>query len=124
MSAEQVGAENPSAAFLDQHLVAGVFLANPSGGIPAGGNSSLGLEAQALFPSGLFLQADRSQWRDRKNDARDGEGVGVVVVVFEQGRRGDPALVAPHRGQRRAPTAGGIAVRINRLVREPLGGMV
>src|SRR2546422_7415834 len=124
MSAEQVGAENPSAAFLDQHVVAGVFLANPSGGIPAGGNSPLGLEAKALFPSGLFLQADRSQWRDSKNDTRDGEVVGLVTVAFEQVRRDDPALVARHGGQRRATTGGGIACRIDCLVRDALEVLV
>src|SRR2546426_8481838 len=102
MSAEQVGAENPSAAFLDQHLVAGVFLANPSGGIPAGGNSPLCLEAKALFPSGLFLQADRSQWRGSKKDTPDGEGGGRVTGAFKPGRRDHPGPLAPPPGPRRA----------------------
>src|SRR2546428_12426200 len=103
MSAEQVGAENPSAAFLDQHLVARVFLANPSRGIPAGGNSSLGLEAQALFPSGLFLQADRSQWRGLKNIARTGGAIGLRSVSFMPVSRGGPPPLAPPPGQPRAP---------------------
>src|SRR2546426_12410926 len=119
MSAEQVGAENPSAAFLDQHLVAGVFLANPSGGIPAGGNSPLGLEAQALFPSGLFLQADRSQWRGRQKNPLRRAGGGDVPVSLQRARRPGPPAARPPRGRPTAAPATGGAARPERFVGEP-----
>src|SRR5579875_2517589 len=105
--AEEVGAEDPAGAFLDEGLEAGVSEGDPPRRVPAGCVVVADGAVDATCLGGGFVDADPGECGSGVDHTGDAGVVGGAGVAFEEVGGHDAALHARHGREREAAARDG-----------------
>src|SRR5258707_7343428 len=95
VGAEHMGAEDASRRLLDQHLEAGMRLADPPRGVPRSGVALVDIERHAPTLRVALEETDGCQRWDGEHDARNHRVVWSLPLLFiEQVGCNDPSLIS------------------------------
>src|SRR5262252_1973080 len=111
MWSDEVRAENATAIFIDQRLVAVDGFSNTTCCIPIGYPRGLDAQFRGMRTGGAFGKAHGGDRRQCEGDAWHTPIVWLIAITFQDVSSGDFGIVARHWRQRR-PFSRGVASRI------------